>query len=204
MKSHNAAASHLPVSSRLIIGVLALASCAWASTITYNVNLSVGTNAAVTGTIVTDGTIGTLALANVVSWDLTITDGTNNMTAILTPADSSIQSFNGNSSDLAATSTNLTYNFSDPSEEELAFGVAPNALCLGPSGGLCAVGSLGNVIGIADNGQEQATTYTGTRIIASASATAAVPEPSSFLFVVTGIPTVLFLARKRRTKHLGK
>jgi hypothetical protein len=183
MKSRNAVGSHLPVSSRLIIGVLTLASCAWAGTITYNVNLSVGTNAAVTGTIVTDGTIGTLALANVVSWDLTITDGTNHMTAILTPADSSIQNSNGNPSDLAATSTHLTYNFSDPSEEELAFGVAPNALCFGPSGGLCAYGSLGNVIGIADHGQEQATTYTGTQIIASAPATAAVPEPSSMLLL---------------------
>jgi hypothetical protein len=167
MKSCNAIVSYLRVSSRWIIGVLALASCAWANPITYNVNLSVGTNAAVTGTIVTDGTIGTLALANVVSWNLTITDGTNNMTTVLTPANSNIQSFNGNSSDLVATSTNLTYNFSDPSEEELAFGIAPNALCLGPSSGLCANGSIGNVIGIAVNGQEQATTYTGTQIIAS-------------------------------------
>jgi hypothetical protein len=179
MKSRNA----FTFASQLAIGVLALASCAWAGTITYNVNLSVGTNAAVTGTIVTDGTIGTVAPANIVSWDLTITDGTNNMTTILTPADSSVQSFNGNSSDLAATSTHLTYNFSDPSEEELAFGLAPNALCLGPSGGLCAFGSLGNVIGIADNGQEQATTYTGTQIIASVSAVTAVPEPSSMLLL---------------------
>ncbi len=43
----------------------------------YNVNRSIGTDGTVVGTITTDGTIGSISLANIVAWDLTINDGVN-------------------------------------------------------------------------------------------------------------------------------
>ncbi len=184
--------------SRLMI-VVAVAGGAWASTITYNVNLSIGTNAAVSGTIVTDGTLGTLALGNVVGWNLTITDGTNNLAVNLTQANSGIF---GSATDLNATSTQLTYDFSDPSEGELYIENGSGFVCLGPSQGACADGSLGNVIGIEDNGQEQATTYTGTNVVATVSAVTA-PEPSPLIFVIAGAPSVLLLLRKARRQNAG-
>src|SRR6202011_3812157 len=52
--------------------------------ITYNVNLTFGSAGSVVGTITTDGTIGVLNVANMVSWNLTVTDHGTNST-IFTP-----------------------------------------------------------------------------------------------------------------------
>jgi len=83
--------------------------------ITYNVNLTFGSAGSVVGTITTDGTIGVLNVANMVSWNLTVTDHGTNST-ILTQANSAFSSgtFNtGNlpNQDFSATSTALLFNY---------------------------------------------------------------------------------------------
>jgi hypothetical protein len=78
--------------------------------IVYDVNLQVGTGS-VTGTITTDGLIGSLAFGNITDWNLTLSDGF---------LQSTLNS--GNSGDflagpgLVASSTGLFFDFNTPTE----------------------------------------------------------------------------------------
>jgi hypothetical protein len=94
---------------RIAVFLFTAAGIASAGTIGYSVNETAGGSSA-TGTITTDGTLGTL-YGNIVDWDLTITDGTNSFTATgpLSGDDSEL-GFAG--SDLTAISSNLSFDFS--------------------------------------------------------------------------------------------
>ena len=74
--------------------------------ITYNVNLPFGNSGSFVGTITTDGTIGVLGSSNIVSWNLTLNDGSK--VTILTPSTSTSSWYGG---DLSATSTSLLFNY---------------------------------------------------------------------------------------------
>src|SRR5580700_10349958 len=65
----------------LAIVALAFSALVSASSITYNVNLTIGTGSA-TGFITTDGTIGALSAADITNFDLIINDGTASMTLL--------------------------------------------------------------------------------------------------------------------------
>src|SRR5208282_5927204 len=85
--------------------------------ITYNVNLTFGSAGSMVGTITTDGTIGVLSAANIVSWNLTLADSPTNST-VLTPSNSAFGSGNYNTggqpnNDFSATSTTLTMAYSN-------------------------------------------------------------------------------------------
>lgn len=100
-----------------IIRILLLIAAIGAATsvradITYTVTEMVGGGTA-TGFITTDGTIGTLAQANILDWSFTLNDGTNPAFDLLGPLESGSNSgvfLVG--SDLTATSTQLSFNFS--------------------------------------------------------------------------------------------
>ena len=88
-----------------------------ASNITYNVNLTFGSQGFAVGTITTDGTIGVLNTSNIVSWNLTLADSPTNST-LLTPSNSAFSSGNYNTggqpnSDFSATPTNLTFTYAN-------------------------------------------------------------------------------------------
>jgi len=74
--------------------------------ITYNVNLPFGSAGSMVGTVTTDGTQGVLSSSNIVSWNLTLFDGTN--TTVLTPATSTSAWYG---TDLTATPTSLLFNY---------------------------------------------------------------------------------------------
>jgi hypothetical protein len=88
----------------------AAASLCSAEPITYYVSQTIG-NVGITGNIVTDGTIGVLAQADIIGWNLLMTD-----TRVSVPVDlsccvnSSFFGFSG--SDLSAMPTQLRFNFS--------------------------------------------------------------------------------------------
>ena len=87
---------------------LAAPTAGMASDITYTVDEGVGPGS-VTGTITTDGTIGTLATGDIVNWDLTLKDGSGGM--FLLDLGDSQEIDEGD--DVTATSTGLLYNYSD-------------------------------------------------------------------------------------------
>ena len=71
--------------------------------ITYNVNLPFGGTGSLVGTITTDGTIGVLSSSNILSWNLTLNDGSK--ITIQTPSTSTS---NWVGRDLSATTALVT------------------------------------------------------------------------------------------------
>ena len=98
----------------LFVGLISLVAPAFANDITYTVDQTVGSGS-VTGTITTDGTIGTLATADVIGWDLTLNDGTNTITLNSLNAATYVQ-VSGNA--LSATPTNLLFDFESSGPQE--------------------------------------------------------------------------------------
>lgn len=115
----------------LALGVAALlgfaASAAQAATcsLDYAVDIQIPgltsavTPASVTGDICTDGTLGTIWIGNIVSWNLTLTNSWNPQIGSYTLASTSAGATLGNSalnisSPLSATATALTWDFTDP------------------------------------------------------------------------------------------
>jgi hypothetical protein len=66
----------------------------------------------ITGTITTDGTLGSLAPGDIVDWDLTITSFSSS--EVLTPSNSTVVT--GTVDGLSATTTELTSDFTDASD----------------------------------------------------------------------------------------
>jgi hypothetical protein len=89
------------------------------ASIVYNINRTITSanptgnplqSNTVVGTVTTDGTLGVLSQANILSWNLSLTDllnAANNY--VLTTANSTMPSFSGNS--LTASATGLSFNF---------------------------------------------------------------------------------------------
>jgi hypothetical protein len=119
----------------LLLGAAPLCS---AGAIDYYVNQTIGAGS-VTGYIETDATIGVLGPANIIGWNLLLSDGTNTWNL----PGGTFFPFTG--SDLSATATQLLFNFSgtdagifDISDASLDFNV-----CLSVAGALCWGGNAG-------------------------------------------------------------
>ncbi len=174
---------------------MALAVCAVAcsaSPIFYLVNQTVGAGN-VTGSIETDGNLGTISGSDILYWNLLLNDGT-------TPFDiqGGPDSSDPNSSllvvggDLSATPMELLFNFSGSDLgvvlfEATAVGsetpfwcAADDTLCSGPSGGE----TLETADGI------QFSSVSGTQVIA------ANPEPSTIAFAALGLLGILLIRRR--------
>jgi PEP-CTERM motif len=178
----------------LVVGITSTLS---ASPITYNVNLSIGTGG-VTGTIVTNGVTGVLGAANITSWNLVLSDGTN--TFNLTTLNSGVF-FGG--SDVTATATDLFFNFSGTGNSgigfgdyllfETAFGGGQHYYCNSAEAtGLCLQGE--SVAPLTTTTLRSAA-ETGNQIIGIAAVTGATPEPATFVLFGAGVGAVA-LARR--------
>ena len=169
------------------LGLLSLAQSAYAAPITYSVNQTFGPGSAV-GTITTDGTIGSLASANITGWSLTLNDGTNTV-LVQTGSNNSAVFITGTA--LTATPTNLLFNYGSVPNSDFSIATpgAPLAFwgqicytsfsnCWGPDGvGVYNVGGSNLSVYIAQSGQQ---------IIASGG-TAAVPVPASLALLGIGL-----------------
>jgi hypothetical protein len=126
----------------MLVAMLLCVGVAAASPIAYSVNRTIAAGS-VTGTIQTDGTVGVLAAANVLDWNLTLNDGTN--TFVLTgPASGNNSHVFISGSDVTATAANLSFNFSGADSGyllfQIVFGSGQHYYCDATSTGLCFAG----------------------------------------------------------------
>jgi hypothetical protein len=190
----------------LVCLLLGSAGASFADT-TYTVNLSIGSTGSVTGSIVTDGTIGSLTASDFVDWNLTVSDTVHGSVDLLGPLSGNNSFVAGILSDESATATNLLFNFSATDQGYLYFegNSAPATfVCFGPGGGggfnqTCAVGQAGNVEGISDQNFEQSTLLTGSQVIGTVSTA---PEPGSVVSLLTGMGALGLLAGLVKRKEL--
>jgi hypothetical protein len=163
----------------VLLAAVATPTVLMASPLTYNFNQTFGPGS-VHGTLTTDGTIGVLGAANIVSWNLVLNDGT--ATVILLPATTSVVVVVG--TDLVASATGLMFNYSAGDGGDFYFGGIPRgelcytsfSNCWGPPG--VGVWNLdGNAISVF-------TFEEGNQIIATATET---PEPASLVLLGSGL-----------------
>ena len=180
----------------LLASILALPGFAAAAPITYNVQ-NTFSSFSVTGTITTDGTLGTLASSDITSYSLTVSNGTR--TDTLTALNSS-ESVAG--SGLTATPSGLFYNYvsgeSRSTYDYLGFfGNDFTDLCYQSSGCFTFNGSAYESVFFPFGGGNPIQIQSGDVEIASTGSSAVTPEPESLVLIGTGLLGVGGAARRR-------
>jgi hypothetical protein len=160
--------------------VLGAASVCSAANVTYYLDQTVGTGR-LTGDIVTDGRIGTLAQADILDWNLLFKDSV--ISFDLTPTNSFSRSDNLS---LSATANQLLFNVTPPDDLAFINRSIFEVICWeGGTNGGCLGGTTSGVVALYNNGfASQYTFLSGTQAIASNSST---PEPSALTLLGTGI-----------------
>jgi hypothetical protein len=179
--------------------LLAAAALCSAGPIVYNVSHSVGTDT-VSGTITTDGTIGVLSYADILGWNLLLSDGTTSIT--LTPSSDGGQMYSGiQGSDLAATSSTLSFNYSGADNGFVLFrGInsstsATYLWCLQQTSVGCTTGPPEEIVILPGSGQKTVN-RTGTLVFGTGAASAS-PEPSTFGLLFGGGIAIVGYRRRR-------
>jgi hypothetical protein len=179
-----------------MILVFALASTGKAD-INYVVSRTVGTGS-VTGTIETDGTVGTLTGANVVNWNLTLTIPTETTYILTGPLSGNNSVVFETGSDFTATASDLFFNFSGTDAGILLFQTGlfggSNYYCDSTSAGACFAGETVTPESFLN---AQNVSRSGNIIIGTAPTTTT-PEPHYWILLSSMLAAV-FVARKRIT-----
>ena len=187
---------------KLIGSVLFCAALCSASSITYDVNWTVGSGT-LTGEITTDGTLGAFNnRLQITGFDLTVNDSVNSVE--ISSATGSGVAFFGSAAALTGSATNLTYDFG-PGPDILLFqydidGNGGTFACFSQTANCTGTGS-GISIGAGSNGDQfaniQYLPLTGPHVIATV--VAATPEPSTMVLIGAGFGLLGFTKyRKNR------
>lgn len=160
----------------LVFGTVA----AEAAPITYNVNRAIGAGG-VTGVVTTDGTIGTLATGNILSWSLALAG--NGASASISSTDANAF-FLVRGSSLRATASQLLFDFGGPAGDLFVLQRDPFSgrtyWCEATSSGDCFQGSTVTPQFIFD-GTAITVARTGEQVIA------AVPTPAALALLGTAL-----------------
>jgi len=189
----------------LLFAALVAASAARAGDVTYTVDQKVG-DGSITGTITTNGTMGKLNYIEIDSFSFGVSDDNNSMSTISsgkegkTPAVNEIQI---GGSDLTASASALTFNFSGTDNGYLAFeNTLPNGaieiICWGNGVWPCSFKDPQGIAiyNLAGDGQYTFQGETGNQVIASVAST---PEPatSGLLLLGLGLLATMTVLRSR-------
>jgi hypothetical protein len=154
----------------------------------------------VSGSITTDGTIGTLQSTNILSWNLDLTDNLHAAyDVVLTPANSGIDEDVGNG--LTASATGLSFNFSDSGAVFAIQGTTHGFFsgyqyfCFQATSGPCAAGETIVPDYYAVDGVE-VTGLSGTLPLNPPSG-GQVPEPATLSLFGVGLAALGIIRRKR-------
>ncbi len=182
-----------------VLAIVAMSGSASAAPIIYTVNETIGAGGMVTGTITTDGFIGMLFKTNFTAWNLTF----------FAPGAGSYNSTNANGtvslfgpSVVTATTSTISFDYSNPSPATtLVFGATGGTLpywCLSSETFNCGGNAAVRPQGFFGLNPGAAETRTGTRIFATVSQQAPVPEPATWAMMIAGFG-VMGTAMRRRT-----
>jgi hypothetical protein len=177
------------------VAILSVASVAQAAT--YSFNRSVGTGS-VMGYFETDGTLGTLTLANFVDWSVTIQDASINGGVATTSSGAGGQGLFDDVSittSLTATVTDILFDF-DSSDLFYTYTASNDFWCVAGSGGGSGcfndgAESIGFTPGFGAIGQA----YSGVQSIASV---AAIPLPAALPLLLVALGGLGFAGRRRK------
>jgi hypothetical protein len=192
--------NHLVIVSLLFVALAAPA--ALRADQQYNVNMTVGSDT-VTGTIDTDGNLGTLNTVDINSFQFGVSNaGSSGESAGSTAKESgSVADIDLTGDGVTATSAGLFFNFNTTDPSSLQFLNAQDnfLLCLFTDEGCDPPGS-GEVLTLGSD-TFSLTNLSGNQMFAS-SATATAPEPGTLGFMLIGMVGVIFVLRKRPTQPL--
>src|SRR5450432_3108133 len=185
--------------ARICIALLMLlgALVCTATPITYVVNRTVGVGS-ITGTIQTDGTIGTLSTGNITDWNLILNDGTHtfNLTGLLSGNNSAVVI---TGTDVTASITQLLFSF-DANVSALLFQQGlfsgTHYYCANSAWSACFPNQESVVPqSIFDAGAIHVPQQ-GVQVIGTASTSRPVPEPATLLLISVGLVGLGFSRRK--------
>ena len=178
----------------------------------YDVNIP---SLTLTGTITTDGDIGTLAASDILAWNLSVPPNVHRGTSIDSSTGS--VSLTSGTTALTATATELFFNFGGSTAAALIF--ASPGFSLSPLGSVMAeqfCNGAANCVnqnnavlaaGISDVwispgccSSSGGISEEGTVAIATAPVTPAVPEPSTWAMMLLGFTGIGFMAYRRKSK----
>jgi len=196
----------------LLLGGFLSPGISAASSITYDVNVTFsstnyntiffnanpnGSSASVTGTITTDGSIGSLAASDVTAFSLTLNDGVNPATTITSVTASFAED---STNQLSSTSNGLFFNFSGNGDALFGFTGGPYWGFEGAAGGDIVGACDNSAIGcqtvrtgvgwssFAESGSVQIAIAEGSP---SSGGPSPVPEPGSLILLGSGVLAIL-------------
>jgi hypothetical protein len=185
-----------------------------AAEITYTIGSNLPLNntgsgsGAITGTITTDGSLGSIYASDIVSWDLTVTVNCSGCTATYSPSNTEVLPGFSGDGNLMASPTTLSFDFNNyvVTGDAIVFGNCTSSVCYSYAGdGVVAIGygRYSGAVYKSDGGIGGAytTTTENDEVLAVvAGSPSATPLPAALPLFAGGLSVIGLLGWRRKRK----